>query len=93
MKDEELITALKRMSVETGGIICFGCGYEHGCSVHGCAILKAAAERIAAADREQAAVAEKKSRRYEVFVVTRDKQGRRSIERKRWTMQPEEQKI
>ena len=43
------IRALKRMKVETGGIICLGCGYEHGCSAHGCAILRNAVEHMEAA--------------------------------------------
>ena len=43
------IRALKRMKVETGGIICLGCGYEHGCSAHGCAILRNAVEHMVAA--------------------------------------------
>lgn len=25
---------------------CLGCGHEHGCSVHGCAILREAQEEI-----------------------------------------------
>ena len=46
MTDGELVRALKKMSIETGGIICLGCGHEHGCGVHGCAVLRKAAERI-----------------------------------------------
>lgn len=46
MTDGELVRALKKMSIETGGIICRGCGHEHGCGVHGCAVLKEAAKRI-----------------------------------------------
>lgn len=46
MTDAELVRALKTMSIETGGIICLGCGHEHGCGVHGCAVLKEAAKRI-----------------------------------------------
>ena len=42
----KLVRALKKMSIETGGIICLGCGHEHGCGVHGCAVLKEAAKRI-----------------------------------------------
>lgn len=46
MTDVELIQALRRMSVETGSLICLGCGYEHNCSVHGCAIMRTAADML-----------------------------------------------
>ena len=44
--DKKLIDALRRMAPETGSLICFGCGYERGCPVHGCAVLKAAVGRL-----------------------------------------------
>lgn len=44
--DKKLIDALRRMAPETGALICFGCGYECRCSVHGCAVLKAAVGRL-----------------------------------------------
>ena len=40
MSLKELITALHRLKVETGSIACLGCGYEHNCGIHGCAILR-----------------------------------------------------
>ena len=40
MIDRELISALRRLKVETGSLVCLGCGYEHNCGVHGCAILR-----------------------------------------------------
>ena len=40
MRDEELIAALRRLKVETGSLVCLGCGYEHGCGIHGYAILR-----------------------------------------------------
>ena len=46
MTDQELITALRRLKVETGSIACLGCGYEHDCSIHGCRIMRLAAERL-----------------------------------------------
>ena len=52
MSPEELIRALGRMASETGSLNCLGCGYEHGCSTHGCAVMKAAAEMIRAAVRD-----------------------------------------
>lgn len=40
MSDRELIAALRRLKVETGSLVCVGCGYEHNCGIHGCAILR-----------------------------------------------------
>lgn len=40
MSDRELIAALRRLKVETGSLVCLGCGYEHNCGIHGCAILR-----------------------------------------------------
>lgn len=46
MKDADLIQALKRIKVQTGGLICLGCGHEHNCGVHGCAVIREAAQRL-----------------------------------------------
>ena len=46
MSTEELIGALRRMASETGSLNCLGCGYEHSCGMHGCAVLKAAADEL-----------------------------------------------
>nr|DAH40801.1 MAG TPA: hypothetical protein [Caudoviricetes sp.] len=46
MSDRELIAALRRLKVETGSIACLGCGCEHNCSIHGCRIMRLAAERL-----------------------------------------------
>ena len=51
MSDRELIAALRRLKVETGSLVCLGCGYEHNCGVHGCAILR---EMIAWLERKLA---------------------------------------
>ena len=40
MSSRELIAALRRLKVETGSLACMGCGYEHNCGIHGCAILR-----------------------------------------------------
>lgn len=40
MSDRELIAALRRLKVETKSLVCVGCGYEHNCGIHGCAILR-----------------------------------------------------
>lgn len=42
MSDRELIAALRRLKVETGSLVCLGCGYEHNCGIHGCRILREA---------------------------------------------------
>lgn len=34
MRDEDLLAALRRLKVETGSLVCLGCG------VHGCMILR-----------------------------------------------------
>ena len=39
---DALLTALCRMKVELGSLVCLGCGYEHQCSTKGCAIIRAA---------------------------------------------------
>ena len=43
---EEQVKALRRLKVETGSLACFGCGHNHHCSVHGCAILREAADLL-----------------------------------------------
>lgn len=50
MTKPELIAALKRLKVETGSLVCLGCGYEHNCGIHGCAILRTAVDALEAMD-------------------------------------------
>lgn len=40
MRDKDLLAALRRLKVQTGSLVCLGCGYEHNCGIHGCAILR-----------------------------------------------------
>lgn len=40
MRDEDLLAALRRLMVQTGSLVCLGCGREHNCGIHGCAILR-----------------------------------------------------
>ena len=42
MRDEDLLAALRRLKVQTGSLACLGCGWEHNCGIHGCAILREA---------------------------------------------------
>lgn len=46
MTTNKLIKALQRLKVETGSIACLGCGHEHNCGIHGCAIIREAAEEL-----------------------------------------------
>lgn len=94
MTDAELIRALKKMSVETGGIICLGCGHEHGCGVHGCAVIREAAKRLEAARRPP----EKQKGKWilperelppdgeDVLVLTQSKKGVRNIDKGYWAI-------
>lgn len=52
---DELKRALARLKVETGSLACLGCGYEHSCGVHGCAILNAALQTLEKSERQQRA--------------------------------------
>lgn len=47
MRDQELVSAIRRLKVETGSLACMGCGHEHNCGVSGCAVVREAADRIA----------------------------------------------
>lgn len=40
MSDRELIANLRRLEAQTGSLVCLGCGREHNCGIHGCAILR-----------------------------------------------------
>lgn len=46
MNDVDLARALRRMAPETGSLHCLGCGYEHKCSLKGCAIIRLAVDRL-----------------------------------------------
>lgn len=54
MKTQEIIKALRKLKVNTGAFAlnCLGCGYEHNCSIHGCNILKTAADRLEELQKE-----------------------------------------
>lgn len=43
---EKLVKQLRRLSIERRPEACLGCGFEYGCSVHGCAVIKRAAATI-----------------------------------------------
>lgn len=46
MERKKLLAALKQLKVETGRLACLGCGYEHNCGIHGCAIIREAVEQL-----------------------------------------------
>ena len=46
MKTEEILTVLRRLKVETGSLACRGFGRDHDCGIHGCRIVREAAELI-----------------------------------------------
>lgn len=54
MTVQGLVNALYHLKVETGSFACMGCGYEHNCSIHGCAIVRKAADAIAALTEKNA---------------------------------------
>ena len=46
MKTDELIMALQKLKVQTGSLACLGCGHEHNCGVHGCALIREAVTKL-----------------------------------------------
>lgn len=46
MKNKDILTALRRLKVETGSLACMGCGREHDCGIHGCRIVREAVDLI-----------------------------------------------
>lgn len=44
--EKNLIDALRKLAVHTGSLVCLGCGYEHNCDIHGCALIRAAREQL-----------------------------------------------
>ena len=68
MKNNEIVRALRRLKVETGSLVCMGCGREHDCGILGCRIVREAAELIekltdrCARYAEEIAVAQERTR-------------------------------
>nr|DAP60156.1 MAG TPA: Protein of unknown function (DUF551) [Caudoviricetes sp.] len=60
MTEKEIVQALRRLRVETGSLACVGCGWEHNCGTHGCAILRQATDLIERLTAENAALREKR---------------------------------
>lgn len=45
-RTEMLVRELRRVKVNTGSLMCLGCEYENGCGLHGCALMREAADTI-----------------------------------------------
>lgn len=43
------LRAMRTLKVQTGSLMCLGCPFKDGCSVHGCVILRNAVEHMEAA--------------------------------------------
>lgn len=56
MQTGNIIKALRRMAVNTGTLNCRGCGYEHNCGIHGCRVLREAADRLEELQQENDAL-------------------------------------
>ena len=56
MTNEEIVKWLRSKKVETGSLLCLGCGYEHNCGIHGCAVMRAAADAMENLQTETAAL-------------------------------------
>ena len=56
MTHEEIVKWLRSNKVETGSLLCLGCGHENTCGIHGCAVMRAAADAIENLQTENAAL-------------------------------------
>lgn len=41
-----IVQSLRRIAEGTPGINCTGCGYEHNCGTHGCAVMREAEDKL-----------------------------------------------
>ena len=58
MTNAELADALRKLATEAGPLVCLGCKYEHNYGIHGCDLMREAAERIKRIWREVEALSE-----------------------------------
>lgn len=72
----EIAAALNWLKVETGSLACLGCEHESGCSIHGCAILRDAADALNELQRAAApgwiGVNERLPERFVAVIVCRE---------------------
>lgn len=90
MKTEELLKALNRLKVQTGSLACLGCGHEHNCGVHGCALIREAIDRLCASEWISTEN-EIPPDSTEVLVLTRSKNGSRNVDKGYW--EPKQQRF
>lgn len=64
MTNKELIRVLERTAPDNHR--CFGCGYEHHCGIHGCAVNRAAAAVIKEQEKQ---IEEAESRINKAFAI------------------------
>lgn len=81
MTTNDLLEALARLRVETGSLACLGCGHEHNCSTHGCAILRAAADLIERLTAENADLCKEIEWKDMVIALAQRKQAEAEAER------------
>ena len=102
MTTNDLLEALARLRVETGSLACLGCGHEHNCSTHGCAILRAAADLIERLTAENADLRKEIEWKDMVIALAQRKQEEAEAERdalrekQRWipvTERPPEERV
>jgi len=46
MNGKDFLRQLQVLAVKRRPEACLGCGFEHNCSTHGCAVIRAAADRL-----------------------------------------------
>lgn len=56
MQTENIIKSLRRMAVNTSALNCLGCGFEHNCGIHGCRVLREAADKLEELQQENDAL-------------------------------------
>ena len=56
MNYDEIVKWLRSKKVETGSLLCLGCGYAHHCGIHGCAVMRAAADAMENLQTENASL-------------------------------------
>lgn len=59
MTTDEILCALDALAVQTGSLACLGCGHEHNCGIHGCAIIREAGKIIRWLSTDNTALREK----------------------------------
>lgn len=55
MTNAELADALREIAKEAGPLVCLGCRYEHNYGIHGCDLMREAAERLRDIDARHSA--------------------------------------